>query len=631
MSNAYLNIHLTVIWSLILCLTTQNFGIALADKNILRPPLSLHALPHQGSYHGEAMKLNENPKATYPTSTDCKEKYFTQKIDHFSYYPDELEKNDDTVEKNKARKSLYGKTYQQRYFVCDQYWDIADKETGKMGPIFFYTGNEADVTLYVNATGLMWENAADFKANLIFAEHRYYGVSQPFPIKEVNKANLQFLSSEQALADYASLLTALREEFQLSILHLNSDENVVQAKEYFFKENNLLPFPKSILKRNFIRSDNMKVSEENNLSLNFPPVIGFGGSYGGMLCSWMRIKYPHILTGGCIAGSAPIWDFEGDVVPVPENSFNQIITYDASKKGGSTDYCKKNVGKSWDLIWKYAKSNPGLKKLTDIFQLCDSLETSDDIWTLINWIYSAWSYLAMGNFPYPSTYILNGKGVLPKYPVRAACEFLNKPFEDTESGTDQLLTNIANGMGIYYNATSPSSSTETKVLECYDITAGPNEENKLVEEHWDYQFCTEMFMPIGMDGKNDMFWYAPWNASEQSDRCYKKHGIRPRETWTVTEYGGHLIQTSSNIVFSNGEYDPWMGIGVLYNVSNTIHSILIEGGAHHLDLMFSHPDDPESVLQARKFELEQIKQWIEEYWQMYHGPQKKKIMRTTGN
>ena len=33
---------------------------------------------------------------------------------------------------------------------------------------------------------------------------------------------------------------------------------------------------------------------------------------GGMLATWMRIKYPHILDGA-IAGSAPIWTYLGEV------------------------------------------------------------------------------------------------------------------------------------------------------------------------------------------------------------------------------------------------------------------------------------------------------------------------------
>lgn len=33
---------------------------------------------------------------------------------------------------------------------------------------------------------------------------------------------------------------------------------------------------------------------------------------GGMLATWMRIKYPHILDGA-IAGSAPIWSYLGEV------------------------------------------------------------------------------------------------------------------------------------------------------------------------------------------------------------------------------------------------------------------------------------------------------------------------------
>ncbi|XP_073123616.1 uncharacterized protein [Henckelia pumila] len=44
---------------------------------------------------------------------------------------------------------------------------------------------------------------------------------------------------------------------------------------------------------------------KRNFSAQACPVVLFGGSYGGMLAAWMRLKYPYI-TIGSLASSAPV-------------------------------------------------------------------------------------------------------------------------------------------------------------------------------------------------------------------------------------------------------------------------------------------------------------------------------------
>ena len=56
----------------------------------------------------------------------------------------------------------------------------------------------------------MWDIAPDYNAILVFAEHRYYGESLPFGNSSYhNLSTLAYLSSEQALADFAVLIEDL--------------------------------------------------------------------------------------------------------------------------------------------------------------------------------------------------------------------------------------------------------------------------------------------------------------------------------------------------------------------------------------------------------------------------------------
>lgn len=67
--------------------------------------------------------------------------------------------------------------------------------------------------------------------------------------------------------------------------------------------------------------------------------------------------------------------------------------------------------------------------------------------------------------------------------------------------------------------------------------------------------------------------------------------------WLDTVYGGLRIQYASNIVFSNGNLDPWSPAGVTPSSSNdgSVISLMIDMGGHHLDLFWSNENDPQSV------------------------------------
>lgn len=463
------------------------------------------------SRRNDGYKENYRPKLSQmKVDEKFQTRYFMQPIDHFD--------------------ALYTATYKQRYLISTEYWDRHG------GPIFFYTGNEGNIVWFSRNTGFMIEMAAKFRAMLVFAEHRYYGKSMPFGNQSYkDPLKMSFLTSEQALADYAKLVG-----------HLKSS-----------------------------------INGAHNSS-----VVAFGGSYGGMLAAWFRMKYPGVVDGS-IAASAPIWQFTGlsscdGAYKVITNTFERASVH-----------CPRNIRISWDAIDELSRSESGLKFMTDELKMCSPLNSSN-LSDFKNWLSETWFDLAMVEYPYPADFLQP----LPAWPVKQTC----LPLDTTFPSDKALISGLAKALQVYHNYTGQ--------LSCFNISVSPS--GSVGTVGWSYQSCTEMVMPSCTNGITDMFPPVNWNFTQYSQDCYKTWKVYPRQDWIKTVYGGKKIQSASNIVFSNGLLDPWSAGGVQKSISDSLVAVIISDGAHHLDLRSSNPADPPSVIQARHIEALYIKKWLEE-------------------
>lgn len=248
---------------------------------------------------------------------------------------------------------------------------------------------------------------------------RYYGESLPFGnLSYTSPKYLGYLSSSQAMADFVQLIDHLQKELN-----------------------------------------------PNATSLSRAPVIAFGGSYGGMLSAWIRMKYPASVDGA-IAASAPIWQFK-DLTPC--ENFNRIVTNVFNVMG--TEKCSNIIKNSWSKLRSFTKSDDGRKKLSSTFKLCTPINTTEtnNIDVFIGWLSEIYINLVMVNYPYETSFLMP----LPAYPVKEFCKNLTS----FDIKTDQdLLNALSSAVEIYTNYTQKA--------KCNSIT---ETSPQLGEEGWYFQ------------------------------------------------------------------------------------------------------------------------------------------------
>nr|GMC90393.1 lysosomal Pro-X carboxypeptidase-like [Ipomoea batatas] len=332
---------------------------------------------------------------------------------------------------------------------------------------------------------------------------------------------------------------------------------------------------------------------KKNLSAIDSPVVVFGGSYGGSLATWFRLKYPHVSIGA-LASSAPILLFDNIISPY---AFNDVVTQDFRSE---SENCYKVIKGSWQFIEDIAKQAGGLERLRKSFRIC---KTNFSISNLVDWLGSAYISTAMADYPTAG----NLFNPLPPYPIKQMC----KAIDDPKHGSDPLKKLYA-AVNIGYNY--------SREVNCFDVGNPLDLEQSALQ--WNWQVCTEMIMPVYGNKKDSIFPASEGDYTELTRFCkdtFKSFNVKARPNWITTEFGGHNIKRvlkrfGSNIIFFNGLRDPWSSGGVLENISKSIVAIVAKEGAHHVDLRFSTKEDPKWLKDVRRKEVEIIQKWISQYY-----------------
>lgn len=273
-------------------------------------------------------------------------------------------------------------------------------------------------------------------------EHRYFGDSYPFgnQTESFKKENLVYLTSLQALHDFVNFL------------------NYLKADVY-----------------------------------NCPtcPIIAFGGSYGGMLASWMRMKFPNNINGA-MGMSAPIVYF------MNRQGLNLESFYHISTLSYQVNGCDLKIREGYKRLQNYILT-PSLmhqKVLNQAFNLCKPITNVTGMYLLGNWLDAGFTYMSMLNYPYETDFLKP----LPAWPANSSCAAMENV--TVQSSDIDLFNAMRNAAEYYYNYDNTS--------QCNEIYEDVSSDQDM--SGWNILACSDMVMPMESNGINDMYRPQKWNT-----------------------------------------------------------------------------------------------------------------------
>ncbi|PPQ68264.1 hypothetical protein CVT26_006180 [Gymnopilus dilepis] len=441
-------------------------------------------------------------------------------------------------------------TFQQRFWHTYEFY-----EQGMCGPIILMTPGEVNAngyTGYLTNRTINGQIAQQQNGSTIVLEHRFYGLSNPYP--NLNVSSLRLHTIQQAIDDLV-----------------------------YFAQNVNLPMPGG-----------------DSVTPDKAPWVLVGGSYSGALTSWTMVNKPGVFVAGYASSAVveAILDFWQYFEPVrlfmPKNcsaDVEAVIAHVDKTFSGKDATAIQALKENWGLgdmthlddvagalrnnLWDWQSLQPTSGPGATFFDFCDALEVKDGKvapasgWGLDHAL-QAW-----GNF-WKSGYLTQVCGKQDAETCLGTYNASQSFWTDTsvDNANRSWMWIVCNEVG-YLQEGAPVTS--------------PTLVTRLVQPPYDLRQCQQMFSAA--------FPTPPVPNTARTNAVYKGWNVR-----------------IDNLFFANGQRDPWRYATVSsadVNVPSTKEQpIHVGDGFHCSDLSTASAAIDPTIQSVQQAALSSMKTWL---------------------
>lgn len=323
--------------------------------------------------------------------------------------------------------------------------------------------------------------------------------------------------------------------------------------------------------------------KEKNLEKS--TVIVFGGSYAGNMAAWARLKYPHLIQGA-LASSAPVYakaDFY---------EYYEVVTKSLGKYSGK---CVEDVKTAFDSVEELLTAQGGPDKLKLYFNLCNvpNVKSPSDLGVLMNTL----AEMFAATVQYDN--VENGQTKIAALCNIMTAAHLGSPL--------QRLAHVVSKPGMCLDV------NYNNFVEKYRNISWDSVQD--IMRQWYHQTCTEYGYYQTTSSDKSIFGTL-FPLSFYIDMCIDLYGdysndkiLNSRVRRTNIMYGGQLPDLT-NVIFTNGDIDPWHSLSVLKDLNAFSPAIVIKGSSHCRDIYSDVDTDSEDLKKARARIRDIISKWI---------------------